>query len=272
MTKEEKESLYTLRWHVREQWGFPEAKENSMEILGRLLDPQAQPESRPSASGTDQHLLWCPFASTGFPPSHTRGSYRKGYPEGAVVHFTAGRYHELADSFSSQVKDGYTYFVIDQNGNIGQNFPLDSWGYHAGESKWEGLGASVSSKIVGIEVQCAGKLKLKDGKYETWFETEIPADRVRHIARDTDNQQQAGYYHIYTDAQESALKQLILWLYRNNTSVFSLDCVLGHDEVSGPKGSGGSKGQDDWRKNDPGGSLSKTMAEFRAELKTAAEV
>ena len=265
MTKEEKESLYTLRWHVREKWGTESGKEKSLEILGSLLDPEAQPEARPSSSGSEQHLLWCPFALNNFPKAPTKGSYRKGYPEGAIVHFTAGRYHDLADSLSSQIKNGYTYFVIDQDGNIGQNFPLDSWGYHAGESKWQGLGESVSSKLVGIEVQCAGKVKPKGTKYETWFGSIIEQEQVRHIAQNTANQQEAGHYHKYTSAQEGALKRLILWLHRNNSEVFSLDYVLGHDEVSGPKGIG------KWRKNDPGGSLSKTMDDFRIELKADVE-
>jgi hypothetical protein len=41
--------------------------------------------------------------------------------------------------------------------------------------------------------------------------------------------------------------------------------VLGHDEVSGPKGLG-------WRrKNDPGGALSCTMSKFREKLKQLAQ-
>lgn len=264
MTKEERETLYTLRWHVREQWGTDAGKSTVLDILGGMLEPQAQPEVRPSSSGTDEHLLWCPFASNNFPKAPTIGSYRKGYPEGAIVHFTAGRYHSLAESLSSQVKNGYTYFVIDQDGNIGQNFPLDSWGYHAGISKWDGLGESVSSKLVGIEIQCAGKVKPEGSKFKTWFGTLLEKGQVRHIVKDTAKQQEAGHYHIYTSAQEDALRRLVLWLHRNNTGVFSMDYVLGHDEVSGPKGIG------HWRKNDPGGALSVTMDDFRKEMKKEA--
>jgi hypothetical protein len=264
MNKDEKKSLYTLRWYLREHWGEELARREALSILGSLLEPEAQPENRPSASAANKHLLWCPFAQTDFPKAPTVGSYEAGYPMGAVVHFTAGRRHGLKSGIQTQIQGDCTYFVIDADGNIAQNFPLDSWGYHAGEgpkSKWPGLGEGVGRKLVGIEVQAAGQLTKSGSKYKSWFGLEIPAAEVRQIATDTDNQQQAGSYQKYTDAQEAALIQLLLWLYRNNTDTFSLDLVLGHDEVSGPQGIGR------WRKNDPGGALSMTMKKFRAHLK-----
>lgn len=119
----------------------------------------------------------------------------------------------------------------------------------------------MGNKLVGIEVKAARQLTKSGSKYNSWFGLEIPATEVRQIATDTDNQQQAGHHQKYTDAQEAALIQLLLWLYRNNTDTFSLDFVLSHDEVSGPQGIGR------WRKNDPGGALSMTMKQFRAHLK-----
>lgn len=263
MTQSERESLFTLRWHLRERWGTEDTREKAMEILGALLDPKAQPQERPSVSAPDQHLLWCPFALTDFPRSRTRGSYRKGYPEGAVVHFTAGRNRPLADEVRYQVESGYTYFVIDPDGNLAQNFPLDSWGHHAGESCWPGLGDSVSSKLVGIEIQNAGLLQKSGNEWKSWFGVTIPAAQRRTIATNTAKQQMAGTYHRYTQAQENTLIRLLTWLKTNHPSVFSYDLVLGHDEVSGQKGLGR------WRKNDPGGALSMKMDDLRAKLKNA---
>jgi len=51
------------------------------------------------------------------------------------------------------------------------------------------------------------------------------------------------------------LFKLLRWLEYNGNGIFKLDFVLGHDEVA-PS-----------RKNDPGGSLSMTMPEFRKKLK-----
>lgn len=260
MTKQERESLYTLRWHLRERWGSEEARAVSLDILGHLLEPDAQPDVRPSLSAEGQKLLWCPFADTSFPRARTMGSYRNGYPEGAIVHFTAGRHRPLADEIQHQIDNRFTYFVINADGVIAQNFPLDSWGNHAGISHWEGLGSSVSSKLVGIELQNGGKLERVGNAWKTWFGLSIPGSETRTIAKNTANQQQAGTYQKYTAAQEESLIRLLRWLKTNNPDVFSLDLVLGHDEVSGPKGIG------DWRKNDPGGALSMTMEDLRERL------
>jgi N-acetyl-anhydromuramyl-L-alanine amidase AmpD len=255
MTQDEREKLYTIRWYVREKWGAKGMKDDVLELLGDILEPNNKMESRPSISETNQKLLYCPFANHDFPKAKTRGTYAKGYPRGAVVHYTAGRRSGLKREIQSQINNGYLYFVIDKDGNIAQNFPLDSWGYHAGKSKYNGLVGSVSNELVGIEIQCAGMVKKDGAAYKTWFNTTVKKQNVREIASKKDNQTK-GYYQKYTKAQEKALTNLILWLYSNNPNVFSLDLVVGHDEVS-PN-----------RKQDPGGALSKSMPEYREYLKS----
>lgn len=155
---------------------------------------------------------------------------------------------------AEQVKNKYLYFIIDKDGNIGQNFSLDSWGSHAGLSTWKGLGDRVSDDLVGIEIQSAGRLEKSGSTFKTWFGETIPAADVRSVAKQNENQE-AGHYHKYTPAQEESLIRLLTWLHDNNPDVFSYDLVLGHDEVS-PK-----------RKNDPGASLSMTMPALRNKLK-----
>ena len=253
VTRDEKQKLYTLRWYIREQWGEAHAKIDVLGLLGELLDPDSTPENRPSITLGDQHLLWCPLAETSFRAAITRGTYGDGYPKGAVIHFTAGRRNGLLSALNYQVEQGYLYFVIDKDGNIGQNFPLDSWGYHAGRSDYPGLSGKVSDDLVGIEVQCAGKLAKEGNIYRTWFQTVVPEYEVRNISTKKENQK-PGYYQKFTEAQENALTTLILWLHKNNPRVFSLEFVVGHDEVSPA------------RKNDPGGSLSMTMPKYRERL------
>jgi hypothetical protein len=184
----------------------------------------------------------------------TAGYYRKGYPEGAVVHFTAGRHGTGA--ISTARKNGYCYFLIDQDGTIYQNFDLNRWGSHAGQSKWPSLGESVSKYLVGIEITSGGKLKKQtDGQYKTWFDVTIPTEKVR--CSDGKDNIEKGCYEKFTDKQEESLISLLSWLYKNNPDVFKLDLVLGHDSVCYPKG----------RKNDPGGSLSMTIPELQHLLK-----
>ena len=257
MTEEERQKLYTVRWHVRERWGDENSKRDVLEMLAGLLEPDSTPDHRPSVSSSGQRLLSCPFAENDFRPAVSRGNYAKGYPKGAVVHFTAGRRNGLASAMNYQVEQGYLYFVIDKDGNIGQNFSLDSWGYHAGQSSYPGLSGKVSDDLVGIEVQCAGKLTKEGETDKTWFGTEVDTGEVRHISEKTENQQE-GDYERYTEAQEDALTRLVLWLYKNNPDVFNLDFVVGHDEVSPD------------RKNDPGGALSMTMPQYREFLKRQA--
>lgn len=198
-------------------------------------------------------LLRCPFAEVVDPPLPTKGRYPKGYPEGAVVHYTAGAYGLSELELARQV--GFTYFLIDKDGGIHQGFPLDRWGSHAGVSSWPSLGpGNVSKRLVGIEVDCAGVVTPDGaGNFTSWWKSRIPREEVR-IVYDEENRK-AGAYHIYTKEQEESLTRLILWLKENNPEVFSLDLVLGHDEVS------------PGRKTDPGGSLSMTMPSYRQVLR-----
>ena len=176
---------------------------------------------------------------------NTKGKYPKGYPEGAVVHWTSGHYgtHDLNTP-------SYVYFLIDHDGKVYQNFPLDEWGHHAGASKHNGR-SSVSRYYVGIEITCAGKL---DKNRKSWFGKTYPENETRTVPK-KDNMA-AGIYHKYTEAQEESLIELLHWLERNNPKVFMLRNVVGHDEAAVPTG----------RKNDPGGSLSMTMPELRTLL------
>lgn len=199
--------------------------------------------------------LWYPQAIKITPQLTSRGKYPKEHPEGAIVHFTAGRYGRSA--LASARQQGLAYFLIEKDGRVNQALPLNEWGYHAGVSKWNPLGTgSVSARLVGIEIECAGLLKkAPDGSYKTWFGTEIQPEDVREIKEKKDNRT-PGAYHKYTREQEIALVELLIWLKGNAPDIFSFDLVLGHDEVS------------EVRKQDPGGALSVSMPTFRENIKS----
>lgn len=244
--------------------------------------PSPQPETE-FQSERGEKLLYYPEAIRYKDSMKTRGKYSKRYPKGAVVHFTAGRGRKKAEggsrakdthkemgkkSVESAIRKGsYCYFVIDRDGGVHQPFSLDRWGYHAGESRWSGIGSSVSDEMVGIEIQAAGKVKSTgNGDYKAYYTSTSRGDKtfqeneVRHAKEDNDNIQK-GTYHKYTEAQEEALMDLLLWLKHNNPDVFNFAYVAGHDEVAGMKGIGRN------RKNDPGAALSMTMTELRQKLK-----
>jgi N-acetyl-anhydromuramyl-L-alanine amidase AmpD len=201
--------------------------------------------------------LYCPLATQYMPPMTTRGDFRKGHPEGLVVHFTAGWDRDEEDARSTiayGVSQGYAYWVISPGGRIYQTHPLNRWGYHAGKSTWPSLGSGVSQFLLGVEICCGGMLTPK-GK--SWFGKQYNDLEIREI-KTTDHNRQAGKYAMFSQAQEASLELLCLWLHYNRPDVFKLDLILGHDETS------------PGRKNDPGGSLSMNMPEFRSYLKNKA--
>lgn len=257
-----KKLIYKLRWFVKNQWGDPLAQRQILAILAKLLgEKPPAPTSNPPPTSTRTKSsgkveMYLPICKIIGPKARTRGNYPKGYPEGAIVHWTGGHWDQSGEAaMAFQKKSGMCYFYIDQHGTIFQNFPLNRWGYHAGKSKWPGWGSSVSNRAVGIEVACAGTLNSKN---QPSFKRTVPSDQVR-VVGNKDNMQ-AGRYQKYTPEQEQALTKLILALKENNPDVFDLNLVLGHDEVSGKRGIGWN------RKSDPGGSLSMTMDEYRAKL------
>jgi hypothetical protein len=288
-----KEKLYTLRWSAMQIARLsPDPKvdalaQTQIEILSQLLGepipeefappepprPDQNPEPEDSSSKkiypVGEKKLWYPEALIRTDIKRAaKGEYPKGYPYGAIVHFTAGQYSKGVQNAVDSIKDSpYFFCALGIDGKFVQANPLNQWGHHAGESAWEIAGAKrsgVSNCLVGIEINNPGRLTVKDGKYYTYWDTKFtkPIDEslVRVIEKNTDNIL-AGAYLPYTKAQEETLIEFLLWAKANNPTVFSFDYVLGHDEVAGPKGIGR------WRKNDPGGALSMTMADFRQLLK-----
>lgn len=265
------DAAFTIRWNAKEilkqQPDNGHAKDIVEEATGIISSiGQAQPgddvtPEKPvdppfSASG-----LYPPFAHVMTEQMKTRGPYTgTGTPVGAIVHFTAGR-----DGAEQCIRygrsQGYAYWCIQEDGLLYCAHPYDKWGNHAGVSKWPGLGDSVSDSLLGIEICNAGQLdKLADGTFKSWFGKIYQANEVRYVDGKSPDQEE-GYYHKYTPAQEATLINTLLWLKARNPSVFNLDYVLGHCEVAGKLGLGY------FRKNDPGGALSMPMAEFRKLLK-----
>lgn len=283
----DKSKLYTARWYALKIKAInTDSKIDSMtddlvEILSDLLQEPIPEEVKPvepprpdanqkpidTTPVTAAKALWYPKAHIlkGVTKS-AKGTYPKGYPEGLVVHFTAGQYtHGIKDATDSISSSPYFYMAVGTDGKIVQSNPLNQWGYHAGESAWviEGKKVSgLSNRLVGLEICNPGRLELINGKYYTWFDKKTPIDpKLVRIAKADNDNIQKGAYLPYSKEQEQALIELCLWLKMNNPEVFNFDLVLGHDEISGKKGIGYN------RKNDPGAALSMTMTELRELLK-----
>lgn len=288
----DKAKLYTLRWsamQIARLSADPKVDAlalNQIEIISQLLGEPVPEEFRPPEPARPslhpeevlpekkryppgEKKLWYPEALVRTDIRRpAQGEYPKGYPYGAIVHFTAGQYTKgLENAISAIASSPYFFCCIGTDGKLVQANPFNQWGYHAGESAWTIDGEKrngVSGFLLGIEITNPGRLEMHAGKYYTYWDTArkqpIDAQQVRVIDKNQDNIL-AGAYLPYTQAQEDTLLEFLLWAKANHPAVFDFDYVLGHDEVAGPKGIGR------WRKNDPGGALSMTMTAFRQRLK-----
>lgn len=216
------------------------------------------------------HLFnWFPEAIIPTQRMHTMGTYREGYPEGAIIHYTAGRSKkgvpDAIEAINEGIRNNYTYLAIASGGEVIQAHPIHEWGYHAGSSYWPGLGKSLSSRLIGIEVCNAGILTPKeDGFYYSWYGERFKEDEVRLV--DKEHGCAPGYYHRFTLAQEQALWALIVFLKENDPKGrFKFENVLGHHEVC-------RRSDGTYRKLDPGGSFSIGMDLLRSALKFHREI
>lgn len=234
--------LYTWACKLGSEGANLEVAETDKKAIPKVPDWGAEPKP-------DKE--WIPFAKT-IPLFKTR-KYHDGWPRGLVVHFTAGG--DDAVGTANYLRDkGYPCLVLAKNGDVLQGFPVTEGGAHSGTDH--------HNYCVGVEIVCAGKLTpMNDGGGKSWFDKVIPEDKCRDFqAPPAKAPQVSGRYEAYTEVQEQKLIKLCLWYKEMEPKIFSFDNVLGHDECTQLAGQGS-------RKNDPGGSLSMPMPEFRGLLK-----
>ena len=199
-------------------------------------------------SRTEKGQLYYPLARVD-KEMPTQGYYGEtfsnSYPKGAVIHYTASG-ASLYD-IDHGIKNNLCYWLIAEDGTVFQTAPLNRWGWHAGKSKHPKLGESLSSKLLGIEVDCPGKLQRGPRGWRTWYGKYVPDELVNVVHGE-------GFYR-FTAAQQHALERVLIWLKINDPLTFDLEYVVGHEEISSAK-------------SDPGGSLGMSLDDFRGLLKT----
>ena len=95
------------------------------------------------------------------------------------------------------------------DGEIVQAYPEGNWAFHLGN-----VNRYMQSNSVGIEICNWGQLTLKDGKFYNYVNKEVAKEDVCELDKPHRGYK---YYHNYTDAQISAVKDLlILWKDKYN--------------------------------------------------------
>lgn len=159
-------------------------------------------------------------------------------PKGITVHYTADGSVERIKREMGSTKIGYHY-IIDKDGSIIQTASLLKTVNHAGVAMWNDK--SPNRTHLAVAFVCWGYLNARG---QTWTGLQIP----NPVSRAN------GMWDAATDAQEKSLTKLLIHLI-NTYKISPLD-ICGHDEAALPAG----------RKIDPGGSLSKSMAQLRSDL------
>lgn len=170
--------------------------------------------------------------------------------KGVTVHHTADtNVQRVIDSLKAQ-ELGY-HIIIDRDGTVIQTTYMGHRVNHAGSATW--LDASPNRHHVAVALVSWGSVQKKDGQFQAWNGAQVVATQV--AKRPGNLGPQEYYWHVATDAQEKELIQFLRWaMWRG----LDRESFCGHDECALPKG----------RKSDPGGVLSKTMAQIREELAT----
>ena len=176
----------------------------------------------------------------------------KTVPEICIIHTTAGHQKQSAhDFFSDFIDRRLCTDFIDVKGEVYSQREMNKWGSHVGKAKWNGVKLT-SKSCLGVELACAGKLELRNGKWFTWFNKEIPEDQVRYVTKEQGYNSEGGFQKL-TEAQEYGLMKYIHVL-----QFFGVKQFLFHSDVSGYRG-----------KTDVDGSLSLPLRKFmeRMELR-----
>jgi hypothetical protein len=261
------------------------------------IDPNAD---RPNSNELGDYAP--PLFQTVTGVSHPAQGRRSGGLEGLIVHFDAYRIKRAGNGAEDSDRrtiemigagraNRYHYVEISRTGKVflPDGFDWQEWGSHAGTSVCPVTGRTgVSQFYVGVEMNNPGILypTSDPNVLVPWYNAnrrpppsgEVILDRQGRATRTSPSDEwytpnearrapatgniKPGWYLPYSYDQFEALTNLALYL-ANRFSTFSLDRVLGHDEVA-PN-----------RKNDPGGALANpgemmTMSQFRDFLKAKA--
>ena len=154
------------------------------------------------------------------------GTYAPGALDTIIIHFTAGANAESAiDTLCNVERKVSAHLVIARSGTITQLLPFNIIGWHAGRSKW-GEREGFNQYSIGIEIDNAGELEERDGRFESWFGRAYPAEEVVRAVHH--HQTKESCWHRYTPEQFRVVEAIC----RELIAEYNIQFILGHDEIA----------------------------------------
>lgn len=158
-------------------------------------------------------------------PNHG-GGFAEGLPDTIVIHYTAGASLESSvKTLGNPTAKASAHVVVGREGEVVQLVPFDTVAWHAGASSWNGRNG-LNRYSIGIEIDNAGVLQASGNDFVSWFGRHYPADQV--VTATHRNEARPRYWHLYSEAQITAVFELCALLIRH----YGIRDILGHEEIA----------------------------------------
>jgi N-acetylmuramoyl-L-alanine amidase len=151
-------------------------------------------------------------------------------PEVVVLHDTAGNLNKgnSAQYLRTAPNGVSVHFVVERDGTIEQQVPVNRRAGHAGRSSYHGT-HNVNGFSIGIEIVNPGKMTSSDGRVaKPWFGTAYDVAEF-NIQRVSTKEHGDGWWMPYTEAQIEAVRALLRVLF---DGVPSLKDIVAHWYIS----------------------------------------
>jgi N-acetylmuramoyl-L-alanine amidase len=163
----------------------------------------------------------------GFEPNR-----RNPAPKFIIMHFTTGtRMESTINHFKDATSGVSTHLLIGRSGRVVQFLPFDRIAHHSGFSWWEQQ-SNLNQSSIGIELDNAGLLIRKDGKWQR-HKMVIPDDEVKQEVHwkqfRPNNPENFPGWQTFTKVQLDVALKIVRALTERYPSIQE---ILGHDDVN----------------------------------------
>jgi N-acetylmuramoyl-L-alanine amidase len=150
-------------------------------------------------------------------PSSKHGEAFAEPPRFIVVDFAAADFAQGVVGFlSGPDAPGSIHVLVDRDGTIYQMVPFDTVAFHAGRSEYRGV-TGLNFHSIGVELLNNGQLKkAEDGRWMTWSDMVVPAERV-FVVGDAGEGEEG--WERYSEAQVAAVRGIVAALKQAYPSI-----------------------------------------------------